>query len=295
MEKTPGNTEAPHAPHKNADDDFEEVRQNMAASMSQDDSERKARIEYLRSLTGAKPKKSRWWIKLLKILAVIIVVAALAGGVFWYFDKKANNDNNQPVVHNTSKDADSGASQQAAIKHYDYAPLGLGFDYPESWKVTEASGKIVVASPATKLKTFTGTANAQIVFTIQSKQTSLPGFKSGNGLATRASEKVAYTKPTQNQRAQTYMTFVSNAGSATSGIDAIFITGDLGYQKDQAVPQADIVQGDPLVSFFFAKCEGTTCAADPTTARITIADSAWADNNSIVKAAKTMFTSLTIQ
>lgn len=296
MEKTPGNTEAPRTPHKNADDDFEEVRQNMAASMSQDDNERKARIEYLRSLTGAKPKKSRWWVKLVKTVVIVIVVAALAGGVFWYFDKKASHDNKQSSANSSQKDTSSDTpQQQAATKHYDYAPLGLGFDYPENWKVTEASGKVVVASPATKLKTSTGTTNAQIVFMIQSKQTSLPGFKNGNGLAVRTSEKVAYTKPTQNQRAQTYMTFVSNAGSATAGIDAIFITGDLGYQKDQAVPQADIIQGDPLVSFFFAKCEDTACAADPTTTKVTIADSAWADSNVLVKAAKTMFTSLTIQ
>lgn len=301
QEQTEQPATAPIAPEprKHTDQDFEDIRQDMAASMSQDEADRKARIEYLRSLTGnKKPKKSRWWVKLLKTLLIIVIVGALAGGVFWYFDKKASTDNKKEAKQSQEqKDSNTDASKipQTTIKHYDSTAFNLGFDYPDSWKVTEASGKITVASPAGTFKTASGTTSAQVVFTIQAKQSTLPGFKNGNGIAVRASEKVAYAKPTPNQRAQTYMTFVSNAGAATVGIDSIFVTGDLGYQKDQAVPQMDIVQGDPLVSIFFAKCQDTACPSDPTTAKVTIADSAWADSNTLVKAAKATLLSLTIQ
>jgi hypothetical protein len=294
MEKTPG---TPTLPRKDSDQDFEEIRQAMTTSMSQDETERKARIEYLRSLTaGKQPQKGRFGVTLLKALAVLAAVAAVAGGVVWFFDKRT--DDKQAAHAKTAQKETSNQTEQpqhVASKHYDSVAFALGFDYPENWKTSEASGKLTVASPTAQFKTASGTTTAQIVFTIQTKQPSLPGFKSGNGIATRTSEKVAYLKPTPNQRAQTYMTFVSNAGASTVGIDSVFVTGDLGYQKDQAVPQADIIQGDPLVSIFFAKCEGSTCAADPSTAKVTIADSAWSDSNAQVKAVKAMLTSLTIQ
>jgi hypothetical protein len=293
MEKTTG---TPQTPHQDSDQDFEDIREDVATSVSQDDADRKARIEYLRSLTAnKKPKKGRFWLKLLKILLTVIVIAALAGGVFWYFDKQGTSSKAKDDSAAQNKTNEPETPQATGTKHYDSTAFNLGFDYPQNWKVSESAGKISVASPAAKFKTASGTTDAQVIFTIQSKQSSLPGFKSGNGLALRASEKVAYVKPTPNQRGQTYMTFVSNAGSATVGLDAIFVTGDLGYQKDQAVPQVDIVQGDPLVSIFFAKCDGTTCAADPTTAKVAIADSAWSDSNALVKAAKATLTSLTIQ
>ena len=287
-------SEAPEKPRQATDQDFEEIRQSMAGSMSQDEADRKARIEYLRSLTAQKqPKKKRGW---LKALIALVVVVTLAGGVFWFMDKKADDDQKDAKDNTTKQQSQQEeAASQTTTKHYDSTALGLGFDYPENWKVTEASGKITAVSPPVKLRTTSGTVNAQIVFMIQSKQTSLLGFSKGNGTATRTSEKMAYVKPTPNQRAQTYMTFVSNAGSATVGIDAIFVTGDLGYQKDQAVPQADIVQGDPLVSMFFARCQDDACAADPSTTKTTIADSAWSDSSATVKAAKAILTSLTIQ
>lgn len=294
----PETAATPVTPHKNTDQDFEDIRQDMAASMSQDEADRKARIEYLRSLTGHQPKKGgQGWKKLLKTLLIIIVIGGLAGGVFWYFDKKAGSDNKKATNQSqeTKKEADASQTPVTSTKHYDSTAFSLGFDYPENWKVTEASGKITVTSPAGKFKTVSGTTDAQVVFTIQSKQSTLPGFKDGNGIAVRTSERVAYSKPTPNQRAQTYMTFVSNAGASTVGIDAIFVTGDLGYQKDQAVPQADIIQGDPLVSMFFAKCQDTACPTDPTSAKVTIADSAWVDSNALVKAAKATLTSLIIQ
>jgi hypothetical protein len=276
------------------DSDFEAVRSEMAKEgASEEDTERRARIEYLRSLTANRPPKKRGKTVLITLL-VVVVVAALAAGVYWFFsrpsDKKASTDSGQ---NTTSEQTDKPEIGQS--KHYDSTTFNLGFDYPENWKVTdEGDGKLTVASTPAKLKTSNGTIDAQVIFTVQSKQATLPGFKNGNGIAIRASEKIAYLTPTPNQRAQTYMTFVSFAGSATSGIDTVYITGDLGYQKDQAVPQTDIIQGDPLVSMYFAKCDGGTCSADPSAARVSVADSTWSDTNELVKAVKAVLTSLAI-
>jgi len=290
------NSNTPQIPHKNSDQDFEAIRGSMAENNpSQEEADRRARIEYLRSLTGKQPKpKKPWWRKLLSILITLIIIAGLTAGVFWYFSRAADNKKNQPAK---PQQTDTTAEQPVATKtkHYDATSLGLGFDYPENWKVIDTnSSKIMVTSPVSKIKTLSGTTDGQVVFMVQSKQSTLPAFKNGNGTATRVSEKVAYAKPTQNQRAQTYMTFVSFPGASTAGIDSVFVTGDLGYQKDQAVPEKDLIGGDPSVSIFFAKCNGGTCAADPTTTRTTVADSSWTDSNPLVKAAKAVLLSLTI-
>jgi hypothetical protein len=292
MENTPGQ---PSVPRKDSDQDFEDIRQGMndAENPSQDEADRRARIEYLRGLTGhTKPKRGR---KLLTWLMILIVIAGLAVGVFWYVSRMADKkvqSRNQSKTNTTAKTEEPTSTQ---TKHYDSTGFNLGFDYPGNWKVSdEGNGKLLVSSPVSKIKTLSGTTDGQMIFMLQPKQTSLDGFKNGPGTATRVSEKVAYTKPTANQRAQTYMTFVSYAGSSTVGIDSIYVTGDLGYQKDQDVPEKDLIGGDPLVSIFFAKCPNGTCAADPTTTRTAVADSTWSDSNALAKAAKALLLSLTI-
>jgi hypothetical protein len=45
----------------------------------------------------------------------------------------------------------------------------------------------------------------------------------------------------------------------TEGLDAIYITGDLGYAKDQNVPEADIQKVDPIISIEFYLCPDSGC------------------------------------
>jgi len=290
--------DTPQSPHKNSDQDFEDIRQSMQESgnPSQEEADRRTRIEYLRSLTGKQPKpKKRFWRKLLSMLITLIVIAGLTAGVFWYFSRAAETQKTNQAASSQKK---TGATDQvvaAKTKHYAATALGLGFDYPENWKVNDSdSSKILVASPAGKIKTVSGSADGQVIFMIQAKQSTLPAFKKGSGTATRVSEKIAYAKPTQNQRAQTYMTFVSYPGASTAGIDSVYITGDLGYQKDQDVPEKDLIGGDPLVSMFFASCKSGACATDPVTTHVTVADSSWTDSDVLVKAVKAVLTSLAI-
>lgn len=262
--------------------------------LSQEEVDRRARIEYLRSLTGKKQPKKRPVRALLITLLIVAIVAALAAGAYWFVSRSGSEK--QPARQDaTQKNTTDDQPEIGAPKAYESTHFGLGFSYPENWKVTDdGNGKLMVASSVAKVKTPNGTSDAQVIFMIQAKQSALPGFAKGNGIASRTSEKIAYAAPTPSQRAQTHMTFVSFAGAATTGIDSVFVTGDLGYQKDQAVPQTDIIQGDPLVSMFFAKCNGDTCAADPASARVTIADSTWNDSHPLVKAVKAILTSLAI-
>jgi hypothetical protein len=303
MAANPGtNPDTPKPTGSANDQDFEAVRASMRENMSQEEADRQARIEYLRSLTGhhKTPKRHRHLIRLLKIVLTIAIIGAFTAGVFWYFSKAGENSKNKQANKGSSQQQSQGNKQQdqpkSSTKHFDSANFSLGFDYPNDWKVTDkGDGKLTVASGVSSFKSPSGgTVKAQVVFMIQPKQNSLAAFASGDGLATRTSEILAYAKPTPNQRAQTYTTFVTNAGTANSGLNTVYVTGDLGYQKGQNVPQKDVLGGDPLVSIFFAKCNGSTCAADPTSAKTAIADSAWSDNNQLVKQVKALLSSLTI-
>ena len=53
----------------------------------------------------------------------------------------------------------------------------------------------------------------------------------------------------------------------------MYITGDFGYKKDQAIPQVDIAKIDPAISLTFSACDGAC------TKSIGITPAAWADPN----------------
>jgi hypothetical protein len=121
-----------------------------------------------------------------------------------------------------------------------------------------------------------GSFSGQIVFSIQNKQTSVTQFAPGKAVAALESQKIAYKKPTANQRAQTYISFVNYSGAVTS-IDALYVAGDNGYQAAQSIPQADVVQADPLVTISFLKCADATCQAAGTATSIPTSD--WSDTS----------------
>ena len=131
-----------------------------------------------------------------------------------------------------------------------------------------------VVSPAMKLtdaggRSFTG----QIELLIRTTQQKLTEFQAGNAVAVMDSQKITYSKPTQTQRANTYLSFLQYA-TASGGLNGVYITGDFGYTKDQAVPLVDINKADPIISLVFNKCLNDTCTK-VTPAAITA--SSWSD------------------
>jgi len=106
------------------------------------------------------------------------------------------------------------------------------------------------------------------------------------------SQKIKYAQPTAIQRGETYMTFVQYAESLMQGqLDAIFVTGDFGYQANQYVPKTDIAKLDPLISVTFLKCDTVRCA-NPTDTSIH-AD-AWASGTDFQKTITTVLSSIQV-
>ena len=116
-----------------------------------------------------------------------------------------------------------------------------------------------VKSPKTiSLKDASGASfSGQIILTIQSQGAKPSQFNAGNATGVRDSIKIAYTSPTPTQRANTYLSFLQYASSSGNGVlDAVYITGDKGYQKGQTVPLTDIQLTDPLITLSFANTTG---------------------------------------
>jgi hypothetical protein len=216
-----------------------------------------------------KPKKPVW-----KYLIIVLVVAVLAAAAYKVVMKPKPAPTQQ-----TSASQTAGTSQlNSKTKHYDSANFTLGFDYPADWTLsdTAGSGKLTVVSPAVKLKDASGQeVTGQITMTLRDKTQKLTEFDKGNAVATQDSEKIAYTNPTQTQRGSTYISFLQYA-SSNSGLDGIYVTGDNGYQKDQAIPLVDITKVDPVTSITFAKCPDAKCTG---TTPLSIQQTSWSDSS----------------
>jgi hypothetical protein len=228
-----------------------------------------------------KPKK-RWPMYLL----ALVLLAAIAAGAYWFALKPKPKANTGST--NTAQAPAKAATQiTATTKSYSSSNFYLTFSYPQDWTVTDNGGGIMtVKSPTLSLKNANGqTQSGNIVLTIRDKTQKLSEFDKGNATATRDSEKIAYTKPAQTQRGSTYISFLQYSTTTASGaLDGIYITGDNGYQKGQAIPLVDITKVDPVISITFLN------KADSS---LSIPDSMWADT-SFSGPLKTMLESFSI-
>ncbi|HEX8763345.1 MAG TPA: hypothetical protein VF733_06350 [Candidatus Saccharimonadales bacterium] len=272
------------------------VQRGSELPLSQQESERQARINYLKSLNAdhnrqESPRRRRLW-----LIIVSVILLAAVGTAAWFLLVKKEPAKPTTTAKQSQNQMPESEDPAAPLKtkHYDSTTFNLGFDYPDDWVVSEVDGRLLVSSKAIKLKSASGqNLNGRIQVLIQPKQTTIKDFAKGNGVAMLDSEKITYTKPTQTQRAQTYLSFVNYPSSSAQGIDAIYITGDIGYQKDQAVPMVDIVRVDPLITASFMQCPNEACSG--AVAPLTLAATEWTGKVIVGKSLKTILTTLSIQ
>lgn len=203
-----------------------------------------------------------------KIVLVAAVLAAAAVGSFWLGNHQASKKQTAKSPTATKSQASQAKPQQRAqaateTKHYDSSIYTLGFDYPKTWTVSDTSARLAVTSPVTQLSTAVGSKiNGRVVVTIQNPVSSIAGFPAGGAVASLASSHLTYKQPSSVQRAQTYLSYLSFGTG--SGVDALYITGDNGYQQGQLVPMSDVVKGNPLISVMFTSCADENCTAPKT-------------------------------
>jgi cytoskeletal protein RodZ len=233
-----------------------------------------------------KRSKGRWLVAPL----VLILIGAAAYGAYWFGNKQADKKTGksaQTTQHTSNQQPQQTTPKQETTiptKHYDSATYTLGFDYPQTWTVTDTTAKLTVASPTVSMKTADGsTSNGHVVLTIQNQQTTIAGYPAGGADAVLESQKLTYKQPTPVQRAQTYLTYLSY-GTKAGGLNALYVTGDNGYQKDQTVPLTDVVKGNPLISVTFQSCTSADCSTGTPTTLVLPASSwsATAENKQVI-------------
>jgi hypothetical protein len=233
------------------------------------------------------------------VLAVLLVLAAIGFGVYWMFlrddgkaDDSSQNANDLPA---TSQVEEQQPTISEETEHYASQGFMLEFDYPSDWTVQEESGGGVLTaiSPNLQLKSAEGKPiTAKVVFTIRNKQQPMPEFDNGNSVAVRESEKIDYTKPSSVQRGSTYLSFLRYATTQSpNGLDGIYVTGDVGYQKNQAIPKADFVPVDPVISVTIRKCADSACKNGGTQTPL---DAAMWDDKSFADPIRKMLQSLVV-
>ena len=252
------------------------------------EAERKSRLEYLHSIMPEHRKPS-WLKRLAKIVVALVILAAAGYGTYWFMSRPSSKP---AATHKTTTTTSTPAT--VPTKKYTSTDLGLSFAYPETWTVAEPSGAALTAtSPVMQLADSTGKkVNAEVVMTISPQGQGLSAFDKGAATAVLDSQKISYTQPTSSQRAQTYLSYLQYASTpAGNALDAMYITGDYGYQKDQDIPKTDAANLNPLVTVTFVKCGSNSQACATGATAMNVSATSWSAG-ALNKTVTTMLESL---
>jgi hypothetical protein len=221
-----------------------------------------------------KPKRGKKLIIIATVLIIIILGGALVAGLEHH--KKSANE--PAVVKSLPLTTKIGLP--AATQQYNSTNLSLSLNYPQGWTITDIANtnQLTLQSPAVELLTTPNQlVKGRITMTIQNQSpATIAGYQGGNATAALESQLITYTNPTAGQRASSYISFLHYASSTTtpaSNINAIYITGNAGYQLNQYIPLANIQAVSPVIGITFSRCANTACTANGPA--ISITSSAW--------------------
>lgn len=214
------------------------------------------------------------------IVWIIVGIAALlvlGSGAFLY----GHYTKPKPkVVKQTHKVVASKSTynSSAPTTNYTSTAFGLTVTYPNNWAVSSIGNtSITITSPETTLTSDIGSSvMGRILVNILGQGQVPAGFGAGS-VAVLDSQVVAFANPTASQAAQTYISFVQYpATTVKGGLDAIYVTGNNGYQKDGPIPTSDVNKISPLIFVSFQQCKDIQCSEVKT---LTIASTMWSNTN----------------
>lgn len=219
------------------------------------------------------PKNGKRWAW---IVTGLIVLVLLGFGAFAYGHYTKTKTTKHSTSHKqVAKKPTSTA--KISLTSYTSSVFGVTLSYPTSWTVTaEGNTSLDISSQETTLTADTGkSVDGKIVFNMVN-QGQIPAAFGSNSVAVLNSQDINFSSPTSNQAAQTYISFVQYPATVIKGgLDAIYVTGNSGYLKDQSIPTTDVDQVSPLVIVNFEQCQNKACT---TYTPLTISSTMW--NNS---------------
>lgn len=203
-----------------------------------------------------KPKKNKTKNKNKQIIGLSIIIFVI---VFIVFIGLGNNKKTSNViVHQKPKKT---VSHLATNQTYSSVSSALSFSYPNNWTVNDNNkGLILVTSQIVNLTSDLMVSTEGKLLISINQQPVLPTSFGNFSEAVSNSSSIQYDNPTAIQRKQTYLTYVQYPSTNISGgLDSIFVTGDFGYQKLQAIPASDMMKLSPVIIISFESCQNKSC------------------------------------
>ena len=219
------------------------------------------------------PKKRR----LLRAVVILVVMLnlGLAGASGWLTFHKPKTaaastlaTSAQPVATGASDKSASTATAKpagdATTLHYVSDALKLEFDYPVDWRVSSSADNSSVSLRSAPFH-FTSPdgqlLNAALSVTITPVSTASYVVKADDSyVITNNSQSLVYSNPTKQQRSTTNVSFASYPENKAGTTTAIFISGNLSYNKGDTVGSKNYKSIDPKVYLELDGCASSGCA-----------------------------------
>ncbi len=221
-----------------------------------------------------KAKRGKWFL----IVFVVLVMFGVAGFAFYQYQQNSVQKEKEKQAQQDQKKKQQTQVKTSGPQSYSSQELNLSLDYPGSWELDSSdSAKLILQSPKVKLPDENGQqTDAVVVLTI------VPGVANSDlpadqATAVRASEKFAYASPAEGQRQETYLSFLNTDG-ASSGLNAVYISGDSNYTKGDPVRKADFDTVQPIIWLEFHKCSGSSCSG---LEKLTVPAELWGANQTL--------------
>lgn len=244
-----------------------------------------AAAEYVSHLKPVQDEKKQKKTKRIIMIVVVVVLVVGAAAAYFLFFKSDNSAKQTPAP--SSQTETVASPEEIGTKKYTSTELRLSLEYPANWKVKDdVQGLVTFTSPVVKIKENNGgEVDAKIVLGLVAAGSDVPGYENSNSAtAVMDSEKITYANPSQNQRKQTYLSF---AGFGSNGLDAIYVTGDFGYQKNQNIPKTDVQKIEPIIYVRFYLCNDNACEGEAG-GPLSIDPAEWQTNQYVGLAKKTI-------
>ena len=171
---------------------------------------------------------------LIAIAAVIVV--SIGGGAFWLVSR---NKSTPAAATNTVKQSDQQTAATNTPKTFKSTSLNIEFTYPGSWRLRENTDKtqLMLTSPTVAYQK--GGASTEGVFTLKMRTGIVPQAMQTtiqNTSAVKKSEVIAYSQPTDQQRAYTNLSF----GGKGSTMSLLMVTGGAEFNVGDSFTSLDM-------------------------------------------------------
>lgn len=198
------------------------------------------------STSKAKKRSFKWLFKLLLALAILAALA-ISGYEIYHFLTRPISENTPKTDTNVTPPAPTPAPETSEIEKFSSTEFKLSFNYPGDWTVDEAESLLSVTSPTFSLPSSEGgDVDGTISLIIVPTTNDVTDFPT-RAVASLSSQKFTYDTPASGQRQESYVSF---AGT-TTGLSAVYITGDNAYTKGATIPLTDLASVEPIISLHF--------------------------------------------